>query len=120
MAPRPPSNEHRTPERRGAPRVRLLSHAFFSAGRVEGRGTLYDLSITGAGLKEATPLMKLGTKIRLTFALREDDSPIRIWGKVIRETETGFAVQFIEQDRRLNEWLQLVISQSESGASDQP
>lgn len=95
-----------------APRVRLLSHAYFAAGRVEGRGILHDLSITGACINEASPRVKPGTEIRLTFALREHDVPVRIWGKVVRKTETGFAVEFIKLDRSLRESLQRVICDS--------
>ena len=118
MGPQSPNGEDQLVERRGASRVRLLTHAYFAAGRVEGRGILHDLSITGACINEASPRMKPGTELRLTFALREDDLPVRIRGKVVRETETGFAVEFIKLARGLRELLQRVISDSREIASD--
>ena len=118
MGPRSPNEKDQLVEPRGAPRVRLLRHAYFAAGRVEGRGILHDLSITGACINEASPRVKPGIQIRLTFALREQDVPVGIWGKVVRKTETGFAVEFIRLDRSLRELLQRVISDSREIASD--
>jgi c-di-GMP-binding flagellar brake protein YcgR len=85
---------------------------FFWAGRVEGRGVLYDLSIGGARIDEAAPQMPAGTEIGLTFALREDDSPIQIRGEVVRETPDGFGVKFTEVNEQLREWIELIISES--------
>ena len=97
-------------ERRAAPRIQLLSHAFYWADRVEGRGELHDVSMTGARIEEASTPMKPGTKLRVTFGLNECGTAIQLWADVVRETETGFAVQFLEMDRLLREWLHRVTS----------
>ena len=103
--------EDRTVERRVAPRVELLSHAFYWAYGVEGCGELHDVSMTGARIEEASTPMKPGTKLRVTFRLKECGTAIQLWANVVRETETGFAVQFLEMDRLLEESLHRVTSE---------
>lgn len=107
-------NGYQASERRAAPRIRLLSHAYFSAGRVEGRGVLYDLSATGARIEEATSRIKPGTKIHLTFALDEHDSSVSVSAAVVRETETGFAVHFVDPNQRVKEWVEGFIADQET------
>ncbi len=101
-------------ERRAAPRVCLLRQTDFWAEGVVGQGVLHDLSSTGARIEEPSSQIERGEEIDLTFALHEDGRPIRIRGTVVRETETGFGVQFIQSDRRLTEWIELAVSQFES------
>ena len=100
-------------ERRVEPRLRLLSHAFYWADRVEGRGELSDISMTGALIEEASTPMKPGTELRVTFGLKECGTAIQLRANVVRETETGFAVEFLEMDRLLQEWLDRVTSEFE-------
>jgi hypothetical protein len=112
-----PNDGHPGPERRATPRVQLLSHVFFSAGRVEGRGVLHEVSKTGARIEDTSPRLKPGTKVQLTFVLDQDGQPMDISANVVRETESGFAVQFTETNERLELWFQEVLSRSERGDS---
>ena len=64
----------------------------------------------GARIEEASTPMKPGTKLRVTFGLRECGTAIQLWANVVRETETGFAIQFMEMDPLLTDWLHHVTS----------
>jgi hypothetical protein len=97
-------------ERRAAPRVRLLTHAYFSAGHREGSGIAFDLSITGARIEEATVRPQTGEAIELVVALGDDDAPLEASGTVVRQTASGFAVQFREVDPRLKDWFERILS----------
>jgi hypothetical protein len=112
MRVRPPDKGYAGDERRKTPRIRLLSHVFFWAGRVEGSGTLHDLSSGGARIEDASPTMKVGSAIKLTFALNDNDAPIDLRGEVVRSTSTGFAVKFTDVNDELKEWIEQVIAQA--------
>jgi hypothetical protein len=114
-----PNDGHPGPERRATPRVQLLSHVFFSAGRVEGRGVLHELSKTGARVEDTSPRLKPGTTVQLTFALDQEGQPLDISATVVRETESGFGVQFAEINERLELWIQETLSRSDQADSPQ-
>lgn len=96
-------------ERRGAPRVRLLTRACFYAEDVEGEGTVFDLSVSGARVENASHRLQPGAETRLILALSDDDAPLEASGKVVRETETGFAVCFNQVDERLEAWFRRIL-----------
>ncbi len=100
-----PAVEHKAERRR----VRLLDRVVFWSGRVEGAGSLRDLSISGARVDDASAKLKPGTKVELTWGLRENGSPLRIPANVVRETDTGFAVEFLDLSAEVRVWLEEVI-----------
>ncbi len=86
-------------ERRGA--ARITSVVFYSSGRSEGRGLLYDLSASGARVVDGSAAVTVGAAIQLVLpdfpALA--GAPIR--GRVARLLGSGFAVEFTHPDERL-------------------
>ncbi len=103
-----------------APRERFQAHAFYTADGVEGRGVLTDLSVTGARIKKATDRMATGTRIKLLIAVREDCFPMEIEAEVVRDTASGFAIEFSDVDSRLKNFLEFVVTQSvERGEDDE-
>ncbi len=110
MGGRPPDENPEGTELRSGSRVRLLEQVVIWSGRVEGAGSLRDLSMKGARVEEASPQMKSGTRLKLAWGLRENGSPLRIPATVVRETDTGFAVEFLDLSDEVKNWLQQVIS----------
>ena len=105
-------------ERRIASRERLPAHAFFSADGLEGRGVLRDLSVKGARIDKASRVLAPGTRIRLLLAVREDCFPMEIEAEVVRETKSGFAIEFAEGDPRLRAYLEFAVSSVAERATD--
>jgi CBS domain-containing protein len=89
----------------------------FQAGDVEGRGTLEDISVTGARIEQAVPTLKAGTALRLRFA-PDAGLTVELRGKVVRETESGFAVEFTHVPAALKTLLRLQLGQAESSAGE--
>lgn len=81
-------------DRRGAERVARPSSVFFSAGRIEGSGILADLSSTGARIEEVSARLRPGTPVAMTLELHGEGFTFEVKGRVARETESGFAVEF--------------------------
>ena len=98
------------PERRSSLHVPVGSRALFSADRIEGQGILHDLSPEGARIEEASARLPPRSRVRISFEILGEVFPLWIPATVVRETETGFAVQFLEMDRLLKEWLHRVTS----------
>ncbi len=98
----------RRSERRDAPRFPGRVH--FSAGRMDGTGLIEDLSLSGANIAEADCCPKLGSRVRLSFATGESQSPLYASGKVIRRRPSGFALRFEAVERGLQSLLLAVGS----------
>ncbi len=96
-------------ERRAAPRVPVSLNVRFSAGRIEGIGSIRDLSLNGAYVTAAPPHPQPGTPVNLFFSLGEDGAPVEISAEVVRHTGVGFAVRFAKLDQRLQEVLIAVL-----------
>ncbi len=101
-----------------ATRERFLAHAFYTADGIEGRGVLTDLSVTGARIKKATDRMATGTRITLLIAVREDCFPMEIKAEVVRDTASGFAIEFSDVDSRLKKFLEFVLTQAVDRGED--
>ncbi len=77
------------------PRYDLRLSVRYRGPEGAGRATVWDLSGRGTRLELATNNVAPGTKIQLEF-LRKGAPPIRTWAQVVRETETGFALRFLD------------------------
>lgn len=80
-------------DQRKHPRFRTRFDALCSSGRAEGAGTLIDISYSGAQLEEATIRPALGTELRL-YVFVQPVSPFELVGRVVRHSETGFAIAY--------------------------
>ncbi len=80
-------------------RVRTDFEAVYSAERIEGSGTLVDISLSGARLEDTELQPKIGSAVSAdVYAYGSANSPVRLVGEVVRHTERGFALQFTSVD----------------------
>jgi hypothetical protein len=78
----------------------------------EAWGTLADISVTGARIEEVSLRFKPGTEVRAMFSLIEGCVPVEVGAEVVRETETGFAIEFIRPEPRLKRVIFAAISRT--------
>jgi hypothetical protein len=112
----PPADRSCPQERRAAPRFRIKGPVHFETGFTEGWGTLTDISIKGALIDGADLGLEVGSSVRLMISLVEGALPVRVTAKVVRETETGFAVEFTGLEPRLQQVIRLARAQQDSPA----
>lgn len=96
--------------RRVRPRVPVRFRAEFSNRRIEGTGTVRNISTTGALIEPASPLPMAGVRITLQFSFLEESVPISVPARVVRETERGFAVEFLGLAERTRSLLGVAIA----------
>ncbi len=82
-------------EKRKQPRFRTHFDALYSTGPAEGAGVLVDLSYSGARLENVSQLHlpAVGTDVRL-YVFVQPVAPFEILGRVVRVTESGFAIAY--------------------------
>ncbi len=69
----------------------------YEAGGQCGKGTLLDISSSGALIEEVDRELSLGAFVEICYKLEGDEKPTLLYGKVARETDSGFAVEFVER-----------------------
>jgi hypothetical protein len=106
--------------KRAKERVAMGVPVEFRGRRTQGRGCIRNISESGALVEDAQPLVVAGGRIRLRFAFFGDSLPVEIPATVVRETATGFGVQFSGLDARLRSVLALVIAKIRQRAEEQP
>ena len=83
-------------------RARLSTDVYYSAGRVEGRGRLADLSAGGARIIELTQPLSEGDRVEL-FLWIGGHEPIPAWATVVRAKGTASAAfRFVATDDHLH------------------
>ena len=107
-----------TDERRTNRRVPVRFAIGFEGRHIEGAGYAKDISVSGALIEDAEPLLLAGASIRLRFSLLRNAIPIELDAQVVRETEKGFAVQFEEVDPRLRSILRMAIDRIRRSSAD--
>ncbi len=83
-------------ERRAAARLVARLPVGYSGERREGRGTIVDLSSSGALLFHVSVQVPVGTKLELEFGALSDWPSFALRAEVVRCLADGFAVQFID------------------------
>jgi hypothetical protein len=106
------------PSKRVKERVVMPVPVEFRGRRTRGRGVIRNISESGALIEDAEPLIVAGGRIRLRFAFFEDSLPVEIPATVVRETATGFGVQFAGLDARLRSVLALIIARIRSRTAE--
>ncbi len=69
----------------------------YEAGGQCGKGTLLDISSSGALIEEVDRELALGAFVEIWYKLESDEKPTLLHGKVARVTDSGFAVEFVER-----------------------
>ncbi len=83
--------------RRREGRIQTHFEALYSAGRQEGAGVLGDISYSGALIEESSLKPDIGTELR-AYVFVQPVSPLELVGRVVRHTETGFAIEYKVSD----------------------
>jgi hypothetical protein len=100
----------RLQELRRTRRIAVCFRAEFSGRHVRGSGTVQNISLSGALIEEANPLLLTGAEIVLRFPFFHDSLPVELPARVVRETAAGFGVHFRPLASRLHRVLTLAIS----------
>lgn len=80
---------------------RVPGSVSFTAGVIQGTGTIFDISKTGAFVYMPTKSLPKGAVADLFFLQPETHRKLYAVGQVVRLEETGFAVQFLRVEREL-------------------
>jgi hypothetical protein len=80
---------------------RVPGSVTFVAGVIEGSGTIFDISATGALVYRPSKSLPKGAVADLFFLQPETGRKLRAVGQVVRVTEDGFAVHFLRVEREL-------------------
>jgi hypothetical protein len=97
---------------RRAHRVPVYFSCEFFGRKIQGEGMVRNISVSGALVEEAEPLLIAGTEVKLRFSLGPDTLPVEVGAEVVRETEGGFAVRFDCIDARVRSVLQQLIARA--------
>ncbi len=84
------------------------------------RGTILDISVTGAGIEGAPPHEQLGGTLVLQFECFGTIEPIGLDATLVRLTDRGFAVQFTEPEPFLKALLKLAMLHMEQHEARAP
>ncbi len=86
---------------------------------LEGTGRVRNISKSGALIEDADEVVMPGSSIKLRLSFLEDAIPVDIPAEVIRETETGFAVEFKKLNPRTSAVLGVAIAKLRASGEDQ-
>ncbi len=81
-------------ERRSTPRYALAAAVEYEGSNIEGAGTIANISVSGALIEPAAPLVDPETHLDLRVSYLA--SGVELSSEVVRTTASGFAVQFAE------------------------
>ena len=101
-----PGAKTRRRERSRAVRIsaehpRVPGTVSFVAGAIQGSGTIFDISATGAHVYRPTKDLAKGAVADLFFLQPETGRKLHAVGQVVRHTDSGFAVRFLRLEREL-------------------
>ena len=109
MASEPADKTQKRRERRTAQRFKLRVTAEYRTTAERGKGLLWDISTSGARIDGASSSVTEGTHVQIQFSLFPGSVPIVLPAKVVRETKTGFAVNFTGLGHRNESLLRIAI-----------
>ena len=116
MKPNPAGSAQNPPKECIAKRFDLHIHCEYQTFGVRGEGILWDISLTGARLENASRPVESGTRLHLEVSFFPGSVPVAISAEVVRSTATGFAVRFVHLEERLKRLLQVALPKAASFA----
>jgi hypothetical protein len=81
-----------------ARRFHLRIPVKYESEEQSGEGMLVDLSSSGALIEATNVPLNFGALVDIGYTLESEEKPTELYGKVVRETDSGFAVEFVERD----------------------
>ena len=101
--------EEKNSTRNQREQVRVL--AAFEGPQISGRGTIRDISTSGARIEEIDDRPGIGTPLVVQLFMFPNQHPVTLVANVVRETESGgFAVEFDGLDDRTRSLLHLTLT----------
>lgn len=95
--------------RRVDPRREVEIPVRFGIRDTSSEGAIGDISVSGARIERTPDRPSPGTRMFLELPLADSSSRFRVLTHVIRDTGTGFAVQFIQLDAQMRQRIQRLI-----------
>ena len=95
MEPRSTSGGSGPHDRRVARRFDLRVPVEYQSTTVNGQGTVWNISASGARIENASAFMESGARLGLRASFYPGSFDVVLTGDVVRHTEGGFAVQFV-------------------------
>lgn len=83
-------------ESQPARRFQLRIDVSYESGGQAGSGTLVDLSSSGALIEDVDRPLCAGAYVEICYRLEGEDKPTLLHGRVVRKTDDGFGVEFVE------------------------
>jgi hypothetical protein len=119
-----------TGKRRGT-RIKTRFKSLYSAGDQEGSAVLAEISYSGARLEDVEFAPSLGARVCVYVWLPRQAEPFELVGKVVRQTENGFAIEYEKPGQDIchmvdaaallvDEVGEVPVQQAPSGNSDAP
>ncbi len=108
------------PERRQGTRYLVQLPVSYRPPAGSLRGTILDISATGAAVEGAPPHEKIGGALVLQFECFGTIEPIGLDATLVRLTDRGFAVQFTEPEPFLKALLKLAMLHMEQHEARAP
>jgi hypothetical protein len=113
QGPKPPAGMPTDTETtRRAHRVTVQFTTEYTGKRVDGTGTVRNISQTGALIEPAEPPLTPGSHLRVRFSFLDSSLGVELGSEIVRKTPSGFAVRFTEMDERSRNILTLVIARA--------
>ncbi len=109
MQSRSPSGHWPATERRIARRFDLRVPVEYEGSEAQGDGMTWDISVTGARIENASAPVERSAKVEIRSSFFPGSFEIELTAVVVRVTETGFAVRFVDLGPRQRELLSAVL-----------
>ena len=98
---RPPRDRRSAPRLSPGPHPSVAGRVHFSCAGQRGRGTIHDISLTGAHVSEASLVPAPDEEVEMLFLMGANPRRIKALVRVVRRTPSGFAVRFLHLEREL-------------------
>jgi hypothetical protein len=92
-----------------APRFDLRVPVLYKGARGRGEGIIWDISATGLRVEVASASLKPGMHVHLKFSYSDHSEPVIAAAEVVRATDTGFAVRFVNMSSTLQDQLRAAL-----------
>ena len=102
----------RVEDTRKSRRINVRFRAEFTGRKVRGAGVVQNISLGGALIEQADPLLLSGGEVKVRFSFFENSVPVEVPAEIVRETSSGFAVRFRDLSRRMRSVLTVAISRA--------
>jgi hypothetical protein len=93
-------------------RVTVQFTTEYTGKRVDGTGTVRNISQTGALIEPAEPPLAPGSHIRVRFSFLDSTLGVELAAEIVRKTPSGFAIRFNEMEERPRNILTLMIARA--------